>query len=84
MTLPPTKSSKAANAARWFFSWEGILVWVWLPYVLSLGPVYWDWYGARFGLGPKWLLGLYTLLSLQAELCPPFGDLMEWYLRWWT
>lgn len=77
------ESDKLRRAAKWFCSWEGFLVWAFIPYALSLGPFFWSWYGAIFELRSAWWLGAYVPLQVQIWLCPIYGDLLDWYLHWW-
>lgn len=52
-------------------------------YVLSIGPMYWYWYEARFIGGNYWIAALYEPL-LQACRIEPVGDLVNWYIDLWT
>jgi hypothetical protein len=52
-------------------------------YILSIGPMYWHWYGARFAGGSQVLAGFYEPLRIAAELVPPFGAWMDWYVQLW-
>lgn len=52
-------------------------------YVLSIGPLYWQWYSAKFVDGPSALAAFYEPLFLTANSIPAFGDWMDRYVRWW-
>ena len=52
-------------------------------YVLSIGPLYWQWYGGRFAGGSAWLAAFYEPLRIASERIPPFGNWMNWYVNLW-
>lgn len=52
-------------------------------YVLSIGPMYWHWYGARFAGGSILLAAFYEPLIFIAQLFPAFGRWMDWYVSLW-
>lgn len=53
-----------------------------LLYVLSIGPMYWSWYEARFVGGNYWVAALYEPLS-QASRIEPVGEFLDWYIELW-
>ncbi len=52
-------------------------------YCLSIGPLYWKWYGAKSGLASPLYLILYRPLERLAELIPPLGHFLNWYIQFW-
>jgi hypothetical protein len=52
-------------------------------YVLSIGPLYWKWYAAKVGLGSPVFILLYRPLETLAELIPPLGHFLNWYISLW-
>lgn len=52
-------------------------------YVLSIGPMYWQWYAGR-NLGSNSLIAaFYEPLYQLAGWCEPFGEFMNWYVDLW-
>ena len=52
-------------------------------YVLSIGPLYWQWYSSMYLNGPSFYAKLYYPLYLLAGLIPPFGEFLNWYVDLW-
>ena len=52
-------------------------------YALSIGPFYWTWYKSRFVDGSSSVAAFYEPLVWLAEVIPPFGDWMSWYIHLW-
>lgn len=52
-------------------------------YVLSIGPLYWKWYGAKAGLASPIYLAIYRPLEILAEMLPALGRLLNWYISFW-
>ena len=52
-------------------------------YALSIGPLYWQWYGARFAGGSPLLAAFYEPLFRLASWCPPLERWMDWYVSLW-
>ena len=72
-----------ARVAR-FLKRVGIRLGVFLLlYVLSIGPMYWKWYEARFVGGNYWIVAFYEPL-VQAQRVQPVGDFLDWYIELWT
>lgn len=58
---------------------------IWLIYTLSIGPMYWTWFGSAYVTGdPYWVLALYSPLRLTCYYVPVYGDLVETYIWWWN
>lgn len=89
---PPGSNPTAAvgDAGGEHFTWSGWLhgfavrsLLLFVLYVLSIGPMYWEWYRGRFAGGSKLLAAFYEPLVVLAELIPPFGQWMDWYVGLW-
>jgi hypothetical protein len=54
-------------------------------YVLSIGPMYWQWYDSKYFRDTSpFLARLYNPLDKFCELCPPFRDWLSWYIGLWN
>jgi hypothetical protein len=52
-------------------------------YILSIGPLYWRWYGAKAGLDSRLFLVFYGPLETLAKWIPPLGHFLNWYISLW-
>ncbi len=52
-------------------------------YTLSVGPMYWDWLAGRQAKGNPYIAAFYEPLRIAGELFPPFGEWLNWYIRFW-
>jgi hypothetical protein len=52
-------------------------------YVLSIGPMYWHWYGGRFGEGSQFIAAFYEPIFMLVSFVPWFGEWMDWYVGLW-
>jgi hypothetical protein len=52
-------------------------------YVLSIGPLYWRWYGAKVGLDSRTFLIFFHPLETLAKWFPPLGHFLNWYVSLW-
>jgi hypothetical protein len=50
---------------------------------ISIGPMFWVWFGAAYADGPKWVYRVYQPLALLCEICPPLGRLINAWVNWW-
>ncbi len=55
----------------------------WVVYVLSIGPLYWQWYMGKYVNGPTVIAALYEPLWQLCGLFPPLGWFVNWYVRFW-
>jgi hypothetical protein len=55
----------------------------WLIYTLSIGPLFWIWFDARYVDGPKWISRAYLPLAIACDLIPYFGTWVNWYINLW-
>lgn len=56
---------------------------LWVLYTLSIGPMYWTWFGSKFNQqGVLWAL-VYEPLYLVCHWVPPFGRLVDAYVMLW-
>jgi hypothetical protein len=81
--LLPGEAAVRPTRARRFLAMAEQLFLIGLVYVLSIGPLYWDWYRGRFCGGSKLLVAFYEPLVWAAQACPPFGKWMDWYVGLW-
>jgi hypothetical protein len=51
-------------------------------YVLSIGPMYWVWFGAMHADGPAIVAAFYAPLLYACEI-NWIGELVNWYIRLW-
>lgn len=56
----------------------------WLLYTLSIGPMYWTWFGATYVDGCYWVTAFYSPLRIACYYVPLYGDLVESYIWWWN
>jgi len=59
-----------------------ILLAVLIVYVLSIGPMFWYWYEARYLDGPIWVVLLYEPLRLATRF-ELFEKFINDYINWW-
>lgn len=52
-------------------------------YVLSIGPLYWRWYSAKFVNGSQYVAAFYEPLWALAHAVPWFGDWLDFYVQLW-
>ena len=50
---------------------------------LTIGPMFWTWYGAMYADGPKWIARFYFPLAFLCEICPPLARLINAWINWW-
>jgi hypothetical protein len=77
-TVPPKRPRLTARGVVLKFAV------VWLIYTLSIGPMYWTWFGSTYVGGPYWVCALYSPLRIACLYVPPYGDLVENYIWWWN
>ncbi|NOX54319.1 MAG: hypothetical protein GXP27_07725 [Planctomycetes bacterium] len=53
-----------------------------IVYVLSIGPMFWYWYEARYLDGPIWVVLLYEPLRLATRF-ELFEKFINDYINWW-
>jgi hypothetical protein len=80
----PTPDAEGSREFRgWLF---GLIQRIFLLvgiYVLSIGPMYWHWYGGRFAGGSQLIAAFYEPIFVVATLVPWFGKWMDWYVGLW-
>jgi hypothetical protein len=87
--VPPTEAAAPVKKRRrrtWIGFFRDILLYVFLYIVvsgISIGPLFWVWFGAMYADGPKWVARLYMPLAVLCELCPPLGRLINAWVNWW-
>ena len=53
-------------------------------YVLSIGPMYWQWVESMYLQGNPAVARFYYPLLVLCKLIPPLGHLVNWYLSFWV
>lgn len=53
-------------------------------YVLSIGPLYWRWYSAKFVNGSPYLAAFYEPLWILCIRFPWLGDWVDSYVKLWN
>jgi hypothetical protein len=56
----------------------------WVIYTLSIGPMYWTWFGAAYVGGSHWVIAFYSPLQTACEYVPYYGEWVESYIWWWN
>ncbi|HAW31314.1 hypothetical protein [Gimesia maris] len=54
-----------------------------LLYVLSIGPLFWQWYASFNSMSSPFFAAFYTPLLLACDLIPPLSDGVNWYINLW-
>ena len=52
-------------------------------YVLSIGPMYWTYYDAKYNTGPLWIAVIYEPLFYLCLFIPPLSWIVDAYVMWW-
>jgi hypothetical protein len=55
----------------------------WVIYVLSIGPLYWQWYAGKYVNGPSVIAAFYEPLWRLCGVFPPLGRFVNWYVSLW-
>lgn len=79
----PPQSEQSPQLRGWLFDLVQrtfVLVGI---YVLSIGPMYWHWYGGRFAGGSQIVAAFYEPIFVLASFVPWFGEWMDWYVSLW-
>jgi hypothetical protein len=72
-----------ASWRNWLFGFAQRMFLLIGLYVLSIGPMYWHWYGGRFAGGSQLVAAFYEPIFIMATLVPWFGEWMDWYVGLW-
>lgn len=81
--IAPAPAAGAFDWREWLWGFIQRMLVMLTIYVLSIGPLYWQWYGARFAGGSTLLAAFYEPLVIIAQWIPPFGEWMDWYVGLW-
>lgn len=90
-TIPiPTVSDPTPAHLKRKRSWPGFVRDVFVYFVIyvvvsgvTIGPLFWYWFGSMYADGPKWFARLYFPLVYLCELCPPLRWLVNEWVNWW-
>lgn len=77
---------KGRRRRTWFRFFADIVLYLFIYVVVagvSIGPLFWVWFGAVYVNGPKWFARLYLPLALLCEICPPLSWLVNAWINWW-
>lgn len=78
--LPPHN----ASLRKLLFRFAAIILILTLAYVLSIGPMYWQWEEAMMTGDNDKLLWFYLPLMVASEYCPPFRHVLNDYIELWA
>ncbi len=53
-------------------------------YVLSIGPLFWEWHSAKHSGGYSMLAGVYWPLEEACEVSPTIRRAVNWYIEMWN
>lgn len=91
--LTPTASPMASQPTpklkrrrTWIGFLRDLLTYVMVYIVVSgltIGPFFWEWFGAVYADGPKWIARIYRPLVLLCDIFPPLGWLINLWVNWW-
>lgn len=79
---PPAKRRRRS----WWGFFRDVFLYILIYIVvsaISIGPLFWTWFGAVYCDGPKWIARLYLPLALACEICPPLSWLVNAWINWW-
>ncbi|WP_299468515.1 hypothetical protein [uncultured Gimesia sp.] len=52
-------------------------------YILSIGPLFWQWYSSFNSMSSPFLAAFYMPLLFACEYIPPLSDGVNWYINLW-
>ncbi|WP_417397472.1 hypothetical protein [Gimesia chilikensis] len=52
-------------------------------YILSIGPLFWQWFASYHSMSSPFFAAFYMPLLLACDLCPPLADGVNWYINLW-
>ncbi|QDT27126.1 hypothetical protein Pan153_13200 [Gimesia panareensis] len=84
--LPETETelSLRKKARRRYLIGSLIQVTVFLSlYVLSIGPLFWQWYASFNSMSSPFFAAFYMPLLMACDICPPLADGVNWYINLW-
>lgn len=80
----PTPRARRRRTWLRFFADIGVYLVIYVVVAgVSIGPLFWVWFGAVYVNGPKWFARLYLPLALLCEICPPLSWLVNTWINWW-
>ena len=65
----------------WTVTLQVVITWV--LYILSIGPMYWTWFGGKYANGSFVVAAIYEPLLQLGEFIPPLGRFLNWYVSLW-
>ncbi|WP_417390002.1 hypothetical protein [Gimesia sp.] len=89
-TQPSDLSDHPQQPAQKAWSWRRYIITstiqitvLLLLYVLSIGPLFWQWYSSFNSMSSPFFAAFYTPLLLACDLFPPLSDGVNWYINLW-
>lgn len=80
----PTEATLRRKARRRYMITSIIQVAVFLSlYVLSIGPLFWQWYASFNSMSSPFFAAFYMPLLVACDYCPPLADGVNWYINLW-
>lgn len=52
-------------------------------YVLSIGPLFWNWFSSYHSMSSPFYATFYMPLLLACDYIPPLSDGVNWYINLW-
>lgn len=52
-------------------------------YVLSIGPLFWQWFASYHDMSNPFFAAFYMPLLLACDYIPPLSDGVNWYINLW-
>ena len=82
----PPQPAITKRRRTWLGFFRDVFLYV-LVYVaisgITIGPFFWQWFGAVYVDGPKWIARAYVPLLILCHLIPPLGWLINAWVDWW-
>lgn len=52
-------------------------------YVLSIGPLFWQWFASYHSMSSPFFAAFYMPLLMACDFCPPLAGAVNWYINLW-
>lgn len=78
----PAPAKLRIRAARYLWHSAKQVLFLLALYVLSIGPMYWHWFGAMHVDGSPYVAAFYMPLLYACEV-DVVGDVVNWYIQLW-
>ncbi|KAA0131965.1 MULTISPECIES: hypothetical protein [Gimesia] len=82
--LPETETNLPQRSRRRYIISYLIQLAIFLTiYILSIGPLFWQWFASYHSMSSPFFAAFYMPLLLACDLCPPLADGVNWYINLW-